>query len=111
VAIAILGLAWLFALSAGPAVAKTRILDYRVSIAFFGDIGTYQNRIETSGNTTTVRSTLRCRVEFLGIVLHREDATGSSAGPTAASSISTAPQSQTATRCTFMAKRAATALR
>jgi hypothetical protein len=61
-------------LVAGAAAAATQILDYRVSMAVFGDIGTYQNRIETSGDATTVVSTLRTRVQELGIVLHREDA-------------------------------------
>ncbi|MBV8411469.1 MAG: hypothetical protein JOY64_27830 [Alphaproteobacteria bacterium] len=61
-------------LAAGDAAAATQILDYRVSVAVFGDIGSYQNRIETAGDVTTVRSTLRTRVQELGIVLHRESA-------------------------------------
>lgn len=73
--VALLGVLWFAgSLAASPVWAATRVLDYRVSVPVFGDIGTYQNRIETNGNTTTVRSTLRCRVELLGIVLHREEA-------------------------------------
>jgi hypothetical protein len=74
--LAVLGVAALASqlLLADAAQAATQIFDYRVSVAVFGDIGTYQNRIETAGDATTVRSVLRCRVEWLGIVLHREDA-------------------------------------
>ncbi|HUN40530.1 MAG TPA: DUF6134 family protein [Acetobacteraceae bacterium] len=60
--------------TAGSALAGTEVLDYRVRLAIFGDIGSYENRITTAGRITTVTSKLRCVVSLLGIVLHREDA-------------------------------------
>ena len=62
------------AVGAGSALAGTRVLDYGVRLAVFGQIGAYQNAIESSGRVTTVQSNRHCLVGFLGIVLHREDA-------------------------------------
>ena len=60
------------ALAAGPASAEQ--LRYRVSHSVFGDIGTYTNSVQSVGDATTVRTTVRFLVKMLGIGMHREDA-------------------------------------
>jgi hypothetical protein len=51
-----------------------RQLHYRVHHPVFGDIGTYNNTIETTGDITTVLTSVHLKVAALGVVLHREDA-------------------------------------
>jgi Family of unknown function (DUF6134) len=51
-----------------------RQLHYRAHHPVFGDIGTYSNTIETTGDTTTVLTSVHLKVAALGVVLHREDA-------------------------------------
>ena len=51
-----------------------RQLHYRAHHPVFGDIGTYSNTIEPSGDTTTIRTSVHLKVTALGVVLHREDA-------------------------------------
>jgi hypothetical protein len=60
---------------ASPAAASQVQLIYRVDHSLFGDIGTYSNTVETSGNMTTVLTKAHFRVRVLGLVMHREDAT------------------------------------
>jgi translation initiation factor IF-1 len=57
------------ALSAG-----SHMLRYRVVHSTYGDIGTYSNTIEQTGDTTTVLTEAHFKVSILGVVLHREDA-------------------------------------
>jgi hypothetical protein len=59
----------------GAAVsAGSHVLRYRVKHATYGDIGTYANTVEQTGDTTTVLTEAHLKVSLLGIVLHREDA-------------------------------------
>jgi hypothetical protein len=58
----------------GAAVPTAEVLRYTVKHAIYGDIGTYSNVVERSGDTTTVRTEAHFKVSMLGIVLHREDA-------------------------------------
>jgi hypothetical protein len=59
----------------GAAVsAGTHVLRYRVKHSTYGDIGTYSNTVEQTGDTTTVQTEAHFKVSLLGIVLHREDA-------------------------------------
>ena len=51
-----------------------RELDYTVRHSVFGDIGTYSNVIEQSGNTFTIKTAAHFLVKALGVGLHREDA-------------------------------------
>jgi hypothetical protein len=53
---------------------KARQLHYRAEHPVFGDIGTYTNTIELTGDTTMIRTSVHIRVTALGLVLHREDA-------------------------------------
>ena len=60
---------------AAQAVADPpRQLVYDVKHSVFGDIGTYSNQIETSGATTTVKTSAHFLVKAMGVGLHREDA-------------------------------------
>jgi hypothetical protein len=60
--------------SPASAVADTsRNLVYKVTHSSYGDIGTYANLVETTGDTTTVTTTVHLTVKVLGIVMHRED--------------------------------------
>lgn len=59
----------------GAAVSATsHVLRYHVAHATYGDIGTYSNTVEQSGDTTTVLTEVHIKVSLLGIALHREDA-------------------------------------
>jgi hypothetical protein len=61
--------------SAAQAMAESpRQLVYDVKHSVFGDIGTYTNTIETSGNTITIKTAAHFLVKAMGIGLHREDA-------------------------------------
>jgi hypothetical protein len=51
-----------------------RQLQYRARHSLFGDIGSYTNTIEPTGDTTMIRTSVHLRVTALGVVLHREDA-------------------------------------
>lgn len=58
----------------GVAAAQTvRDLVYKVVHSTYGDIGTYANHVITSGDTTTVKTTVHLAVKVLGIVMHREN--------------------------------------
>lgn len=59
---------------AGAMAESPRELVYNVKHSVFGSIGTYSNLIETSGATTTVKTTAHFLVTALGVGLHREDA-------------------------------------
>jgi hypothetical protein len=61
-------------LAPGHAAAQaTRNMVYKVTHSTYGDIGTYSNLVQTSGDTTTVTTTVHLAVKVLGIVMHRED--------------------------------------
>jgi len=60
---------------AAQAMAESpRQLVYDVKHSVFGDIGTYTNTIESSGNTVTIKTAAHFLVKAMGIGLHREDA-------------------------------------
>jgi hypothetical protein len=60
--------------SPGVAMAQTsRNMVYKVTHSTYGDIGTYANLVQTSGDTTTVTTTVHLAVKVLGVVMHRED--------------------------------------
>ena len=66
-----------FLLAAGlavPAFAAPERYEYRVIHPTYGDIGTYTNIIERTGDTTEVKSELHIAVRLLGIVFYRQDA-------------------------------------
>lgn len=67
VAIAVAGL-W-----SSPASAQSRQMVYKVEHSTYGDIGTYSNVVTTSGDTTTVKTSVHLAVKMLGVVMHRED--------------------------------------
>lgn len=73
--IALTGLAAAAALAALPVRAAETVYRYHVEHAQYGDIGTYQNIIETDGEHAQIRSELHIAVKLLGIVVHREDGT------------------------------------
>lgn len=50
----------------------SQIFDYKVTHALYGDIGTYRNVIERTGDTVAVHSTLDLAVRFLGFSVYRE---------------------------------------
>jgi Family of unknown function (DUF6134) len=54
--------------------AAARLLRYHVNHSVYGDVGTYSNTIERTGDITTVLTEAHFKVSLLGIVLHREDA-------------------------------------
>ncbi|HEV2546204.1 MAG TPA: DUF6134 family protein [Stellaceae bacterium] len=56
------------------AVPAAQVLRYHVKHAIYGDIGTYINTVERTGDTTTVLTEAHFKVSLLGIVVHREDA-------------------------------------
>jgi hypothetical protein len=56
------------------AVPGAQMLRYHVNHAIYGDIGTYSNTVERTGDTTTVLTEAHFKVSLLGIVVHREDA-------------------------------------
>jgi len=49
-------------------------LRYKVTHSIYGDIGTYTNTVQKSGNVTTIRTSVHFKVSMLGVVMHREDA-------------------------------------
>lgn len=57
----------------GASAQNVRDMVYKVVHATYGDIGTYANQVITSGDTTTVRTTVHLAVRVLGIVMHREN--------------------------------------
>ena len=60
---------------AAPARAdNVRQLNYKVTHSLYGDIGTYTNTVEKSGDTTTIKTSVHFTVKMLGVVMHREDA-------------------------------------
>ena len=58
----------------GPAAAQaSRNMVYKVTHSTYGDIGTYSNLVQTSGDATTVTTTVHLAVKVLGVTMHRED--------------------------------------
>lgn len=72
VALAVLGFGALSP-AVSAAAATSRNMVYKVTHSSYGDIGTYSNLVQTSGDTTTVTTTVHLAVKVLGIVMHRED--------------------------------------
>jgi hypothetical protein len=58
----------------GATVPAAEVPRYQVNHATYGNIGTYSNTVERSGDTTTVLTEVHLKVRLLGIVVHREDA-------------------------------------
>jgi hypothetical protein len=62
-------------LPASPVVAAPSLqLTYRVTHAMFGDIGTYTNTVESTGDGATVLTRAHFEVSMLGVRMYREDA-------------------------------------
>lgn len=57
-----------------PALADPQIYEYRVEHPLYGDIGTYTNIVDKSGDTANVETKLHVVVKLLGVVVHRQDA-------------------------------------
>jgi uncharacterized protein DUF6134 len=60
-----------------PVHADPTVYQYRVEHPTFGDIGTYTNSIEQTGDHTHVETSLHVLVRLLGMVVYRQDATRS----------------------------------
>jgi len=59
---------------ASPVAAATGLqLTYRVTHAVFGDIGTYTNTVESTGDGATVLTRAHFEVSMLGVRMYRED--------------------------------------
>lgn len=70
-----LGIGWPASSAADPLLPTSpQILEYKIRHALYGEIGTYFNVIETSGDTIDVRSSLRIAVKFLGLAMYSEEA-------------------------------------
>jgi len=65
-----------FMMSAGaaPLQAAQLVYEYKVKHPQFGDVGTYTNIIEQSGDRTNVRTSINVAVKFLGLVVYRQEA-------------------------------------
>lgn len=57
-----------------PALAARELYQYRVIHGTYGDIGTYTNSVERSGDQIRVDSELHIAVKIVGIVVFREEA-------------------------------------
>jgi hypothetical protein len=62
------------ALVAGPAHAAREVYTYRVIHPTYGEIGTYTNVVERSGNDATIQTELKIAVKKIGIVVYRQEA-------------------------------------
>jgi len=62
---------WLGVAYAAPEASRRMV--YKVVHSTYGDIGTYANLVQTSGDSTKVTTTVHLEVKVLGIVMHRED--------------------------------------
>jgi len=58
----------------GVAVAGSQTYEYRIMHPIYGDIGTYTNVVEKSGDATEVKSALHVEVKILGAVMYSEAA-------------------------------------
>jgi hypothetical protein len=59
--------------AAPPAAAGEQKMVYSVHHSRYGDIGTYTNSVEKSGDMTTVTTAAHIQVSLLGVVLYRQD--------------------------------------
>src|SRR5437762_332941 len=50
------------------------VYEYKVKHPQFGDVGTYTNTIDQSGDQTTVRTKINVQVKFLGMTAYRQEA-------------------------------------
>src|SRR5689334_9309502 len=62
------------ALGAAPADAAREVYTYRVIHPTYGEIGTYTNTVERSGNDATIQTELKIAVRKIGIVVYRQEA-------------------------------------
>ena len=60
--------------AAGPVAASTETYQYRVIHPTYGDIGTYTNVVDRTGDDTDVHSALNVTVRIVGIVVYRQEA-------------------------------------
>lgn len=58
---------------AASAVAAEQ-LSYKISHGVFGEIGTYSNTVQPSGDTTTVQTHSNIHVKVMGVDMYREEA-------------------------------------
>jgi translation initiation factor IF-1 len=74
-ALVIFGLLAVIPAGDGAALSATpHVLRYHVKHSTYGDIGTYSNTIEETGDVTTVLTEAHFKVRLLGITLYHEDA-------------------------------------
>jgi hypothetical protein len=73
VPLAWIGMAVLAAASPAHAATPQRLV-YTVHHSRYGDIGTYSNAVEKTGDMTTVNTDAHIKVSILGVVLYRQDA-------------------------------------
>lgn len=62
------------ALMAVPADAAREVYTYRVIHPTYGEIGTYTNTVERSGEDATIQTELKIAVRKIGIVVYRQEA-------------------------------------
>jgi Domain of unknown function (DUF6134) len=60
--------------SAAVSAPQSHTYTYSVEHALYGNIGTFSDTVEQTGDTKRIDSRLRVAVRILGIVVHREDA-------------------------------------
>jgi hypothetical protein len=59
--------------SAKPALAAQQVYIYSILHPFYGEIGTFTDTIERTGEVTRIDSRLRVAVSLLGIVVYRQE--------------------------------------
>ena len=62
------------ALLAAPAYAAREVYTYRVIHPTYGEIGTYTNTVDRSGDDANVQTELKIAVRKIGIVVYRQEA-------------------------------------
>jgi hypothetical protein len=62
------------AMAAGSAAAGAEIYQYRIEHPLYGEIGSYTNIVERTGDGAVVKTKIHVAVKVLGITMHKEDA-------------------------------------
>lgn len=61
-------------IAGAPEASAAQTYSYEVEHPTYGDIGTYTDTVERTGDTLRIDTKLRVAVKLLGIVVHREEA-------------------------------------
>lgn len=57
-----------------PALAAPQVYEYRIKHPLYGDIGTYTNVVQHTGDSVRVETKIRVAVMILGLVVYRREA-------------------------------------